>query len=278
MSGFQFFHIEPYSFEASKDHKYQGARNMAAEADRFALACPHVKHLKKPIRLYGCSANEAVDEAEKIIKTATDRLGRKIRKDANIILTGVASYPTPIEELTPSDENLKKWIKLNLDFLRKKYGKHFKSAIAHIDEAYFHIHIYILPEVDSNNILSFSSIHDGIRARESVSKLGAKAKMRAYTDAMRSLQDEYYQHVGIPCGLTREGPKRRRLSRKEWVHEQRVAERLAKAESRIEQIRSAAKKVKLVEMSSRLGTTSKLNPIESIDLTKNDDFSNTYNN
>ncbi|TOK94248.1 plasmid recombination protein, partial [Vibrio parahaemolyticus] len=189
---------------------------MAAEADRYALACPHIEHLRQPIRLYGCSANEVVDEAEQIHKTATDKLGRKVRIDANIILAGVASYPIPMKDLKPDDEQLKTWIILNLRFFRKKYGKRFKSAICHVDETYFHVHILVLPEVDSDNILRFSSIHDGIRARETVAKLGAKAKMRAYTEAMRALQDEYYESVGKPCGLTREGPKRRRLSRKEW--------------------------------------------------------------
>lgn len=142
MSGFQFITVQPYSFVSSNDNKYQSARNMAAEADRFALACPHIDHLRQPVRLYGCSANEVVDEAEVVFKTATDKIGRKIRKDANIVLAGVTSYPTPISELSPNDENLKKWIRLNLVFFRGKYGKRFKSAIAHIDEKYFHIHFF----------------------------------------------------------------------------------------------------------------------------------------
>ncbi|WP_274023220.1 plasmid recombination protein [Vibrio parahaemolyticus] len=246
MSGFQFFHVEPYSLIPSKNHKRQSARNAAAEADRFAIACPHITQLKQPVRLYGCSANEAVDEAERIIAFSTDKRGRKIRKDAYIILSGVVSYPVPIAELASNDENLKHWVRLNLKFLRQKYGSYFKSAIAHIDEKYFHIHFFVLPEVSSKNVLKFSSIHDGIRARESISNLGAKAKVRAYKEAMRALQDEYYEHVGISCGLTREGPKRRRLSREEWIIEQKSAERLAKAESRIEQIRSAVKKVQIV--------------------------------
>ncbi|MEZ8058149.1 plasmid recombination protein [Vibrio splendidus] len=277
MSGFQFFHVEAYSIVASKDNKRQSARNIAAEADRFALACPHINNLKQPVRLYGCSANEVVDEAEKIFNTATDKLGRKIRKDANILLAGVVSYPIPIENLRPDDERFKKWIKLNLKFFRKKYGKYFRSGIGHVDESYFHIHISLLPEVDSKNILRFSTIHDGIRARESAAKLGAKAKVRAYTEAMRTLQDEYYENVGKPSGLTREGPKRRRLSRKEWVHEQKTAERLARAESRIEQIQNAAKKIRLQKAALRKKTTSNI-AIKHIEHQKETELTNIYNN
>lgn len=280
MAGFQFITVQQYSFTASKDNKRQSARNVAAEADRFALACPHINHLKQPVRLYGCSANEAVDEAEQIFKSAKDKLGRKIRKDANILLAGVTSYPIPIAELNPIDENLKKWIKLNLQFFREKYGAFYKSAIAHVDEKYFHIHFFVLPEVNENNVLNFSSIHDGIRARGSVSKLGAKAKVRAYSEAMRSFQDEYYEKVGIPCGLTREGPKRRRLTRKEWVHEQKTAERLANAESRLKQIQRAAKKIKLQQLALSKEKAPYVT-IPTMQYAKNQSInerSNTYNN
>jgi len=51
--------------------------------------------------------------------------------------------------------------------------------------------------------------------------------MRAYKKAMRDFQDSYYEAVGKPCGLTREGAKKRRLSRTEWKAEQAIAERLA---------------------------------------------------
>lgn len=280
MSGFQFLHVETYSIIASKDNKRQSARNVAAEADRFALACPHINNLRQPVRLYGCSANEVVDLAEKIFKSAKDKLGRKIRKDANIILAGVTSYPVPISELTPSDEYLKKWIFLNLQFFKEKYGEQYKSAIAHVDEKYFHIHFFVLPEVTSKNILNFSAIHDGILARESASQLGAKAKMRAYTEAMRAFQDEYHDKVGAPCGLTREGPKRRRLTRKEWVHEQKSAERLAKATSRIEQIQSAARKVKLQQLVIRNEKASNVasNATRHIEHQNLHEISNTYKN
>ncbi|EPF9726322.1 plasmid recombination protein [Vibrio fluvialis] len=280
MAGFQFITVEHYSYNASKDYKRQSARNVAAEADRFALACPHINNLRQPVRLYGCSANEAVDEAEKIFKSAKDKLGRKIRKDANILLAGVTSYPVPIAELTPNDESLKIWIKLNLQFFREKYGELYKSAIAHVDEKYFHIHFFVLPEVNENNVLNFASIHDGIRARESVSKLGAKAKVRAYSEAMRSFQDEYYAKVGIPCGLTREGPKRRRLTRKEWMHEQKTAERLANAESRIKQIQRVAKKIKLQQLAIRKekGSHNTFPAVLNLESQNIHEKSTTYNN
>jgi uncharacterized protein (DUF3084 family) len=40
---------------------------------------------------------------------------------------------------------------------------------------------------------------------------------------MRKFQDVYYNHVGEPCGLLRFGPKRQRLSRKDYIAQKHAA-------------------------------------------------------
>ena len=120
MAGYQFFHIETYARISSKNHKKQSARGVAREAERVPEACLHVDSPQPYKLMFGCSPNEAVSLAESRAAIGTDQLGRKLRKDAQIILCGVASYPVPMSELRPNDQALNYWLKLNYKFLRKK--------------------------------------------------------------------------------------------------------------------------------------------------------------
>jgi flagellar biosynthesis/type III secretory pathway protein FliH len=57
----------------------------------------------------------------------------------------------------------------------------------------------------------------------------ANAEMIFYKQAMKKFQDEYYSKVGIKLGLTRDGPKRMRLSRAENNARKQEANRMADA-------------------------------------------------
>ncbi|MEY8216009.1 MAG: hypothetical protein RPR97_16180 [Colwellia sp.] len=129
----------------------------------------------------------------------------------------------------------------------QKYGKRLKSIVAHTDEPYFHIHFYIIPDFDEPQTkrLSIAQVHDGIRARNLVDGKQAKEKMRAYKEAMRALQDEYYEEVGKLCGLTREGANKRRLTRSAWKVEQATAERLAHSLEMVDEIEEKAVSVEI---------------------------------
>lgn len=245
MAGYQFFHIETYARIPSKNHKKQSAKGIAKEAERYPEASLHVKNPQPYKLMFGSTPMEAVDLAEKRADKAKDKIGRKLRKDAQILLGGVVSYPVPMAELNPNDEALKQWLNLNYKFLRKKYGKTLKSIIAHVDESFFHLHFYVVPDVDNDGKMNIGQVHDGVLARSMVGGKQAKEKMRAYKEAMRTLQDDYYESVGKPCGLTREGANKRRLSRSEWKVEQAAAERLAASLQTIDEIESSKKELGL---------------------------------
>lgn len=57
----------------------------------------------------------------------------------------------------------------------------------------------------------------------------ANAEMIFYKQAMKKFQDEYYSKVGIKLGLTRDGPRRQRLTRSETVARKEEANRMADA-------------------------------------------------
>jgi len=245
MSGYQFFHVETYARIPSKNHKKQSSRGVAREAERVPEACLHVDSPQPYKLMFGCSPSEAVDLAEERAEQGKDKLGRKLRKDAQILLAGVASYPVPIAELNPKDEELNKWLKLNYEFLKRKYSNKIKSIVAHTDERFFHIHFYIIPDLDDEGRMNIGQVHDGILARDLVGGKQAKKKMRAYKDAMRALQDEYFEYVGKFCGLTRQGANKRRLTRSAWKVEQATAERLAYSLEMVDEIEEKAVSVEI---------------------------------
>ncbi len=185
----------------------------------------------------------AVSIAENRASKATDAIGRKLRKDALILGSGVASYPARTSEISWDDPGLQNWVALTHQYLLNKYGEQYVSLVAHGDEEWWHLHYIVLPDIDKQHRLDIASIHEGVKARNNIKSGSAKEKMRAYKAAMRDFQTEYYEHVSIKIGLTRDGPKRRRLSRKEWMIEKDAAKRLA---SSIEKNKRIKKSLSLV--------------------------------
>ncbi|EKO3906958.1 hypothetical protein GWZ48_004459, partial [Vibrio fluvialis] len=150
-----------------------------------------------------------------------------MRKDALILASGVASYPGRTSEIAWDDPGLQNWVSLTHQYLLDKYADKYLSLVAHGDEEWWHLHYIVLPDVDEKNRLDIGSVHEGVKARNNIKSGSAKEKMRAYKAAMRDFQTEYYESVSVECGLTRDGPKRRRLSRKQWMIEKDAAKRLS---------------------------------------------------
>lgn len=240
VKGFQFFHIETYSRISNKSNSKQSAINYALETDRSFSNF-------KPVRYFGCSAVESVQRAEEIANKSKDKIGRSVRKDAAIILSGVASYPLETEDFEcyiKNEENvLTKWLKINHEFFQKKYGDRYVSNILHVDEKYFHIHFFVLPKTTPKGVFDLNSLHDGISAKNNKKYKSIKAKESAYETAMRALQDEYYENVGSLCGLKRDNPNSRKLNRCEWEYEKNALRRLADSEARIEMIKNVVEKL-----------------------------------
>lgn len=254
MSGYQFIHVETYARKAN------AAGNCVAqifgEVRRDPVYSLHVGNPAFPARMGGPAGDggfsleqlEAMHTA--MIETAATPVAmqngtttlRSIRHDRHTLLAAVASYPlTTAEALT--DENrpdFEHWLKLNLKFARKQWGAQFKGWVLHTDEAYPHLHIFALP--DARPDVDARMLVPGIpakRKREAAvlaatgnKKLAVKASNRTYKAVMREFQTDYFHAVGEPCGLLRDGPKRRRLTRSEWVREMEAAQR--KAPSRLD--------------------------------------------
>jgi len=207
-----------------------------AEGLRSGGYHPHVADPKPPVPVFGdpTSFQRLHDEHVAQRKTRAVKSGqvsdRAIRTDRHTLFTIVASYPTPTEAVEASSEELdrfRRWVDLNLAWVRELYGDQLKTAFVHTDETYPHLHCWLLPDDPSADaaLLHPGKVtkratearlkEEGVPPREAVA-----AGNRSLKEAMRGWQDDYHRAVGAPLGMHRDGPKRRRLSRAQWAAEQ----------------------------------------------------------
>lgn len=216
---YQFGHVEAYARKPQKGA--WSIRDVAAEAERKREHCMHVEQPQEPIRVFGCSPFEAVEQAEAWGAQAKDAKGRKLRSDAPVLLAGVLSYPRQGEEWPEFKEKALAWLK-------SEYGENLVSVIEHQDEQHPHIHFYAVPKPGQ----IFNDLHQGRAAAAEAKRKGETkaAQQYAHNHAMRDWQDRLYQAVGREFGLARLGPKRQRLTRAEWVAQQAAQQAILSAE------------------------------------------------
>lgn len=232
---FQFVHIESYSLSTPKKGKRGGhsVSSIISEAARESNSVPHVVNPAPPLYVYGIPLSALEDTCRTWADSLTDGSGKKIRKDALCLLAGVISAPASIEP--------KAWGKLRDDsiaWLRQKYGERLRTVVEHTDEAHPHIHFYVVPLAAER----FDQVHDGKRAAAELRGQRKGQQNAAYIEAMRAFQDDFSHKVGMPNGMLRFGPGRRRLTREAWKLEQLQGQSLSKAFERGQEIREAAEK------------------------------------
>lgn len=234
---FQFVHVNSYSRTLSKKatHSKWSAKDVVAEATRDPSAIPHIDNPQAPIHVYGQPIEELLGTLDAWAAGTKDILGRATRKDAVCLLAGVFSA----QEGTPPDQ----WEQIKTDAIKwaqDKYGERLKTVLEHVDEGHPHCHFYVVPLPGE----SFDQVHEGRAAVKAfIAAGGEKTKSNAvYRDVMRGFQDEYYDAVGAPSGMTRIGPGKRRLTREAWKCEQQQAEAIAAQHARAQELEHAAEK------------------------------------
>ena len=226
---FQFIRAEVYARRASTNEKSKSqfnASDVIGEALRDEGHCPHVEKPEAPRYLLGSEAGTRaiLGRIQENAAQYRDKMGRKMREDAAVLLAGVASFPRDAANKDP--DLYARWESLTVEYLQKKYGDNLRAVVMHNDEEHPHLHFYAYSDTEVNAKM----LHDGY-------KNGSSPK--AYKKGCEDFQNEYFEQVASRCGLARTGPKRRRLSRAEWHAEQEMAMSISKAESAVLDYRAA---------------------------------------
>ncbi len=243
--GFQFAHIEAYSRSGGRNGKLNIAE-IIAEARRLPEAALHVQNPKVPVPVYGCSFDELMHRHDTMIEQAHEALAngkrRAVRKDTCSLFTCVLSHPATPEECRNNPDvkaSVEAWARDSVQWLRRDLGARggtLETVIMHVDEAHVHLHAYGLhPSGHADRLhpgkASKKEAVDAVIENGQEKKIANAMGDKAYVEAMRDWQDSYSEKVGLPHGLTRLGPARRRLSRAEWMREKAVAKNVQKAQT-----------------------------------------------
>lgn len=226
--------MEAYS--RKKDASGRTVDRILAEARRDAEASAHVDAPKPSELVHGLKLDALAalrDELSNSVRTTLKSgKSRKIRRDQKTLVTVVASYPTPSVELAghPSEqESHRDWEHRTVAWLKSLYSDDLVAVVRHVDERYPHLHAYIVSHSDPEMHAIYFHATQGAKRQVMDAGVSAEGKKelnrrgeRAYRSAMSACQDSNNQTVGIPCGLARLGPNRRRLSR-DARHEEQTA-------------------------------------------------------
>ena len=253
MAGYQFAHMQTYSRKGNSNNR--SSTDVLLENSRSPGNHPHVSEAEPPNLIYGRDPADVIDLIDQRIEQAKTKLrgtGKRIQSNTHCLNGAVYSHPIKTKQLKIADKNTQKeylkWRKLACEFAIKdaeKQGMEVVSIVEHMDEKYPHIHVLSIPKLSGDNLrMDAKHCHVGHKAgavaydkalkqakaqgldAKKCRKSATNAQTSAFKDAMRKWQDDYYQQVGIKCGLSRLGPARSRLSRGDWRKTQALSEQL----------------------------------------------------
>lgn len=249
-----FAHIEVYSRKSSEWRR--SVAEVLAEARRDPGACPHIDNPLPPMIIKGVGFDELERLHDELVEDASIALEdggeRRLRVDTPSLYTAIFSHPVPTDVANTDRaeaEKIGSWGGDTIAWARSDIearGGRFLSAVFHRDEEYPHLHVYGLHPSGRADYLHPGRVAKLAKVAEELSKGSSrkaanKAGNIAYRDAMRSWLNYYWREVGAKHGLTRSGPRRRRISRREWMAAQDEARLLQAKLAETEHLQDVAR-------------------------------------
>lgn len=215
-----FIRLESYGFKSSKGRRtIPGVIN---EMTRRPSAIPHVSAPIAEIPLFcpfGPPSGAIPLIRQKIVEF--DSLSpQRLRKDAQLLVAGVASYPVESAEMLESPAEWRAFgdfCEYTVTFLREEFGERVHSVVAHIaDERFPHIHFMLLPYTvpENGGKLGIGANHPGKHADDR-----GPNRRQKYKAAMKAFLDRFHERVGKLMGWARIGaePRQRNPNRKQYL-------------------------------------------------------------
>lgn len=237
----QYLHLGSYPRKPRKgEPRWSCIGGVTAEGARVPSASRHIPFPSEPKVLHGISPLEAGAIAEERADRALDATGkRKLRCDGIALFAGVVSYPTPRAAVDgdPLDKDIYAlWKRKTLVWLLAQFAEHLLSVIEHADENYYHLHFFVVPQLDERRRLNVNRVHPGRYAKVVALAEGADNKNaeRSYRKGMSAWQDDYHREVSAFFHHDRYGPRRARVSRREREMVKKLEEKQARLDAELE--------------------------------------------
>lgn len=225
---YQYIQTEIYSMKAKKD-KYS-VEDVISEAQRLeGCYSPQIENPGYYL-VYGNHPTDVLKNLKNLTSLARARVKggkfRKLRKDAQVLVEPVCSYPVSVVEMGTNwkdNDDLNRWVNLSVEHFEKRYGaQNVRSVVLHMDESHPHIHVFMHEDLDEDSCLSINNIHPG-KMRESKAK---RNKKEEFNKGFQDIQDTYYEDVSLKMKwLKSSDSTRKHLSRKEYLKQKEIKEK-----------------------------------------------------
>jgi hypothetical protein len=108
----------------------------------------------------------------------------------------------------------RRWRDASVEWLKRQFGEDLQTVAEHVDEPQPHLHAVVIPPLCLRDRIDHR-LHPGLAARDAALRAGSDRKEgeRAYRQAMRDWQQDYYRAVSRHFGHGRVGPRRKRFRR-----------------------------------------------------------------
>ncbi len=214
----QFIHVETYGFRSAACKTT--INKVINEALRVKANSKHVLSPLEPSFMYGTRESLALvpKALKRLTKASEKKTGKKVRVDAQLLGTAIASFPYTTEQ-TLEDSKIgalfHQWKHYNLKFAQEEWGNDLFCVLLHMDEAHPHMHIYCMPKLAPNGHIVLTS-HPGRNANMENAHEDKARQRVLYIQALKAFQMRYHLSVGLPLGWTIKGEQpRKRLTNKQ---------------------------------------------------------------
>jgi hypothetical protein len=242
----QFARVQAYSA-----HKIAGILD---EASRVLTACTHVENPRPPTWLIG--NREIIEQAVREHMSAraaftlksTKTVFRKRRADHRCLVAGVLSSPTAMQTIHDARKRapggtepaevveLDRWFGDALNWIVQVFGSKLVGVLAHLDEAYPHLHFFAAGDAQR--------IHPGLRSELVDNRRieNPEARMSAYKRGVKDWLDSYYVHVGLRNGHSRGGG----VNLPAWrIRDRSTRRKMLEIDARLEELASSIREIKV---------------------------------
>lgn len=150
---YQFHHVEPYgrkgAHQKGSTKRKSSMFDIRDEMIRASHACAHVTNPQPPNLLFGVPPSVAFDLAAARAAQAVDKVGRRLRPEALVVLVGVATWPeltVHLQQDAEARDRYLRWRGATVAWLQLQWGDRLVTVVEHMDELRPHVHYIVVPE------------------------------------------------------------------------------------------------------------------------------------
>jgi hypothetical protein len=199
----------PQHIQRGFETKKPSIKNIVGELIRETGYCGHVQYPQPPVHVFGLDVDQLRRREKTLYENAAKisrpymrgdvEFKRRQQKSEPILMMVVVSYPEPSMFRTNERD---KWERRVIRLARVRWRDNLKGAYAHVDENYYHLHLWV--DDDGRPV---KHLHYGYQFASAAKKANHFADRKTLADAYKAgvtcCQDWVHKQLGKHMGWAR---------------------------------------------------------------------------